>query len=316
MPKAEHPEICRRIAQVRLETAGPRGKCAFASQLGLSPSTYSYYESKRVPPAEVLVRIADLAGVDLRWLLTGEAAGELKAPASHPVVQRAAKLLAERDNAAAPLAAFLDILAQTFEFPQKQEPARSAEAAPPPAASHVGGYQDTSWIPVLGRSAAGVPQFWSGEDESAGLTTLNELIARHARCEHRTRAARASGEETDEFTVQVIALTAPEAEVSEFIGAAGIRACYPNAFAVRIDGESMAPDIRHGDLVVLSPSADAADGKAAVVQLKSQIGVTCKIFRREAETVHLIPINEQFAPQAYPAEQVGWALRVLARVRA
>lgn len=308
MAKTESPEICRRIAQVRLEVAGPRGKCAFASQLGLSPSTYSYYESKRVPPAQVLVRIADLGGVDLRWLLTGQAAGDPKVPADHPVLQRAARMLAERQNAATPLAAFLDILAETLRFPEKPP-------APAPARSETGSFQDTSWIPVLGRSAAGVPQFWSAEDESAGLTTLNELIARHAGSGHRAQAARASGEETDEFAVQLIALTAPDAEVSEFVAAAGLRACYPDAFAVRIDGDSMSPDIRHGDLVVLSPSAPAADGKPAVVQLKSQIGVTCKVFRREGQTVHLIPINEQFAPQTYPAEQVVWALRVLARVR-
>jgi SOS-response transcriptional repressor LexA len=77
----------------------------------------------------------------------------------------------------------------------------------------------------------------------------------------------------------------------------------------------MAPEIRHGDVVICSPSVPAADGAAAVVQLKGQIGVTCKLFRRAGQTVHLVPINEQYAPQAFSARRMVWAQKVLARVR-
>jgi transcriptional regulator with XRE-family HTH domain len=309
MSGIEPSEICQRIGQVRLEVAGPRGKSAFAKKLGLSPSTYIYYETSRVPPADVLVGIADVAAVDLRWLLTGQRAGEPRVPADHPVLQRAARLLADRPNAAAPLAAFLEILAASLTFP----PREPTEAAAPPAGDL--GEESTSWIPVLGRSAAGIVQFWSAEDSSAGLTTLNDLIARHARAEHSARDARGRGEQTGEFPVQLVTLTSPAEDVAEFVATAGLKAVYPNAFAVRIDGESMAPDIRHGDLVIVSPSAQAVDGKAAVVQLRNQIGVTCKLFRREGGRVHLVPVNEQFAPQSYAAETLAWALRVLARVR-
>ena len=66
MPKTPESEICRRIARLRVEAVGPRGKSAFARQLGLSPSTYDYYEGARVPPASVLVKISELTGADLR----------------------------------------------------------------------------------------------------------------------------------------------------------------------------------------------------------------------------------------------------------
>lgn len=315
--------IRKRIAQLRVEYAGDRGKASFASALGISPSTYNYYESSRVPPAELLVRIADICKADIRWLLTGEAVEtrkeQMTASTDHPIVRRAAELLAGRPNAAAPLAAFLDILSASLAFPAKvaaeTSQAASAKALIARAGKPVPPAAPASWIPILGRSAAGVARFWADKDEAKGLTTLNDLIARHAARPHRTTEALARGEQAEEFAVQFITLTSPTDEAGEFIAAPGIRACYGDAFAVRIDGDSMAPDIRHGDAVILSPSAPAVSGKPAVVQLAGQIGATCKIFRRQGDTVHLIPINEQFAPQSFPTTKIEWALRVLAKVR-
>lgn len=327
MPETAAEDICRRIAKIRMELTGPRGKSAFAGQLGLSASTYAYYESSRIPPADVLVRIADVAGVDLRWLLTGHVGSPVVA-ADHPVVQRAAKLLAKQPNAAAPLAAFLDILAATFAFPDAQARATEAEGPPaaqappaakpramPPAGS---GTAKAAWIPILGRSAAGVPHFWSSRDDAAGVTLLDDLVARHARCRSRHVApATATADDPGETTVvQIITLRTPDDEgVVEFLAAEGVKRAYPDAFALRIDGDSMSPDIRHGDVVILSPSVPAADGRPAVVQLDRQIGVTCKLFRRAGALVHLIPINEQMPPLAIATDQVVWALRVLGRVR-
>ena len=332
LKKDSRPEICRRIAQVRLEVAGPRGKSAFAKKLGLSPSTYDYYEATRVPPADVLVKIADVADLDLNWLLTGHAGPDAVA-ADHPVLQRAAVMLADRPNAAGPLAAFVDILGASLRFPAKPAAQggrddRAAENAEPGEAEigaqaplRMAEYEPadepaTSWIPILGRSAAGVPHFWADPDEAAGVTTLGELIARHARGSPRRVRSATAATEDQEAAVQIITVTEPDGpEVVSFVAAAGIKAHHPDAFALQIDGDSMAPDIRHGDLVVLSPSIEAADGRPAVVQLAGQIGVTCKLFRREGETVHLVPIDEHLAPQTFGAERLSWALRVLARVR-
>jgi SOS-response transcriptional repressor LexA/transcriptional regulator with XRE-family HTH domain len=337
MIDASQNDICSRIAQVRLELDGPRGKASFAKKLGLSPSTYDYYEANRMPPADVLVRIAQVANVDLRWLLTG-ASPATSVSCNHPAVQRAADLLAQCPSAAAPLAAFLDILAQAAKFPPKETPGQSlsqpltetsltfiepnAPAAEPvlgPPQIATAGAKE-SWIPVLGRSAAGVPQFWSHQEDTTGLTMLGELVSRSAgRAQRRVTPARAAAEQSAEPApdiVQIISLSEPQDEnVAEFVASSELKSRHADAFAVRIDGESMAPEIRHGDLVILSPSAPAIDGRAAVVQLDGQIGVTCKLYRLEDQSVHLVPINEQFAPQVFPAQKVAWALRVLAKVR-
>ena len=322
--------VCARVAQVRLEAVGPRGKSSFAKQLGLSPSTYDYYESTRVPPADVLVRIASATGVDIRWLLTGQTTGSAdqvsanpvsadRVSADHPIVQRAAKLLAQRPKSAAPLAAFLDILSQAMAFPESPaaDAAKSAAAAIPLAEADPDGR--THWIPVLGRSAAGMPQFWARGEDAQGLTTLDQLISKHAGQvpSHVQPAATVSPSNPNDVSpVQIVSLTAPDSDdVAEFVAAPGIKTRYPDAFALRIDGQSMAPDIRHGDLAILSPSEAADHGRPAVVQLEGQIGVTCKLYRRSGDRVHLIPVNEQIDPVVVDAPAVVWALRVLALVR-
>jgi SOS-response transcriptional repressor LexA len=317
MQEPENSAVCDRIAKVRLEVAGPRGKSSFAKKLGISPSTYAYYESSRVPPADVLVRIADVAGVDLRWLLTGETGGG-SVPADHPVVRRISQLLGERPNAAAPLAAFLDVLAESFHFPAKPAATEAPADATPASLPAATADPEATWIPVLGRSAAGVPHFWSSAAEAAGVTLLDELVTRHAQCAaDRVSPASAAAEEDDASeVVQVLTLRTPNEDgVVEFLAAETVKRRYPDAFALRVDGDSMAPDICHGDLVILSPSVPADDGRLAVVQLDHQIGVTCKLYRLAGNLVHLIPLNEQFGPLALAANHVVWALRVLARVR-
>lgn len=219
---------------------------------------------------------------------------------------------------------------QTLKFPAKPqaEPAAPAAAEPfiagPPAepTAAVGisapspQKAQEDWIPILGRSAAGLAQFWSTQDEGTGVTALSELIARHVGWSPRQAQSLQLSGETGSDVVQLITLRSPRAgELAEFLTAPSVKARYGDAFALRIDGDSMSPDIRHGDLVLLSPSAPATDGRPAVVQLRGQIGVTCKLYRREGPDVHLIPLNERLQPQTFPADQIEWALRVLGRVR-
>ncbi len=85
--------------------------------------------------------------------------------------------------------------------------------------------------------------------------------------------------------------------------------------AIRVDGDSMTPEIHDGDLVLLSPSAAAVEGQAAVVQLAGQIGVTCKLYRTVGGRVHLVPINGSYEIATAGVSNVEWALRVLARIK-
>ncbi|MCK5114444.1 MAG: helix-turn-helix domain-containing protein [Phycisphaerae bacterium] len=359
MAENREKDITRRIAQVRMELDGPRGKTRFAGRLGISLSTYANYEASRVPSAELLVKIADIAGVDLRWLLTGTAAesGQGVAP-QHPAVRRAAEMLAQHPDAAEPLAAFLDILAGTFAFPQKNASAAisdtsqysAKDSAKDSASVAAGGANDIlsaggdndsmsaeagqrevagsdparDWIPILGRSAAGVSQYWDSSDDIDGLTTLTQLIDKHKSAIPEQMDVHA-GVVTCELpagsgaAVQIITLRNPdESGVAEFVCAPQIKSAYNDAFAVRIDGESMNPEIRHGDLLILSPSIAAVPYKPAVVQLRDAIGVTCKLYQPSAGVpgvVNLVPINEQFSTLTIQTKTIQWAFCMLGKIR-
>ena len=63
--------ICDRVAELRADLFGDRGKSRMARELGIRPSTYDRYERDRVPPADLLVKIAEVANVTLDWLVTG-----------------------------------------------------------------------------------------------------------------------------------------------------------------------------------------------------------------------------------------------------
>ena len=61
-----------RIIKLRKAYTGHRGRSRFAEALGVSSSTYSYYEKDRVPPIPILLKICQLCNVGIFWLLTGQ----------------------------------------------------------------------------------------------------------------------------------------------------------------------------------------------------------------------------------------------------
>ena len=156
-----------RVREVRVSTFGVRGQAKFAAALGISPSTYSYYERSRIPPLPVLLRISEVGKVDLRWLLTGQfrdESSEAKLSAEHArLLSRLTAILPQRREAAAALAAVLDLL----ESRPAVNGGSSAPTGPVPTTEEPG--SSSARIPVLGRSAAGVPHFWARPDKTADL---------------------------------------------------------------------------------------------------------------------------------------------------
>ena len=209
---------------------------------------------------------------------------------------------------------FLDLL--------ETQPAGSTDC---PGQGPGGEKKRVGWLPVLGRSAAGVIFFWEDlpeGDTKASARKLSELIEAYLKeqsVQHWPGSVQATSDQDMESGTEAVSLiqidVPDDAAVAEFLDCPAVRKRYPDAFALRIDGASMAPQFVHGDLVIVSPSAEAVDGKPAVVQLSGQIGATCKIFRREMDKVHLIPSNSEYKASSFALSEVVWALRVLFRVR-
>lgn len=71
----------------------------------------------------------------------------------------------------------------------------------------------------------------------------------------------------------------------------------PNAFAVRVIGDSMEPKFSEGHIVVFSPATDVQNGDDCFVRLKSPHETTFKrVFFEEGEKIRLQPRNDMYAP--------------------
>ena len=62
MVKFNEKALIERIIELRKANYGQRGMSKFAAELGISPSTYFYYEQNRVPPIDLLLKICELCG--------------------------------------------------------------------------------------------------------------------------------------------------------------------------------------------------------------------------------------------------------------
>lgn len=309
--------ICARLSAVRHEHFGPRGKARFARELGIRPSTYHHYEWERTPPVEVLVRAARVTGTDLVWLLTGETAAESgPGPAEpgpeHSVVSRLQRLLQLRPELERSVAGFLSLLEEMADsFPEPQTPLSDE----PPAAS------DRGLIPIVGGTAAGTAHYWRELTESGGVPEaerrLDELLQEHTRrAVHEAELLAAVPDAQPGRPVSLVQFSRPdELGLIEFLNCPDAKARYPQAVAWRVDGDSMAPRYRDGDLVLTSPDQAAVEGHPCVARQRGQIGVNCKIFRRDGPDVVLVPINEAYGAQRIRTDDLLWAWRVLYAVR-
>jgi phage repressor protein C with HTH and peptisase S24 domain len=308
--------IIERIKLLRKQYAGSRGKSKFARALGISPSTYSYYESSRVPQIPVLLKISEVTGVDLDWLLTGRKAEKNFASGPNkPLLEQLDDLLSNNPELAEPVQAFVELLCEKKGLQKRLSEIKSAKVARP------------GWIPVLGRTAAGIVHFWDQKflpEPKQAITQLEELVRQHT---GRTIVASVDGTVAIDLRaralvdgvknrqVNLIQVGGTEHEqIVEFVQCEDIHKLFPDSFALQIDGDSMSPRINDGDIVIVSPSVPAAQGQIGIARLANQIGVTCKLIRTTDTEVHLIPINERYETKVVSKKDLLWALAVLCHV--
>jgi len=316
--------LSERLARLRQTVFGPRGRAAFSRALGISPSTYNYYEKGRQPPADLLAKAAQCTGADLKWLMTGDgqpfpetptgADDMALTPQAREMLGRLSADLSAASDPSAARAALRTILARMEEvFPPSKDAWRPATAPLKPTA-----------IPIVGRTAAGLLASWeeyfAGE---GGPDVMERLIGRV-----ETRAARERGaalqaadapgraDAPRDSTALLVQLSEPTPDgIVEFLDLPGAGPMEPGTFALRVDGDSMAPRILDGDIVVCRRGAEPRPGQTAVVKIRGRIGLTIKLWRPEGDRVHLIPINEAHDPNLVLRTDVLWACPVVWVVR-
>jgi transcriptional regulator with XRE-family HTH domain len=306
-----------RINLLRKQYAGARGKSRFAKALGISPSTYNYYENDRIPPINIILRICELTGADLEWVLTGRHSEKKFAFGPNAgLLRELDALLGTNPELFEPIAAFVELLRE------KKGIEKELRRQTPPSKPRRPG-----WIPVLGRTAAGMIHFWDQTflpEPKQAVTELDELVQKHtgkeiARSVDGTVTidlrVRPLMDNVTKRQVNLVQVSTPEQqEVVEFLECEEIHRLFADSFALQIDGDSMSPRINDGDIVILSPSVPAAQGQIGVARIANQIGVTCKLIRTTKDEVHLIPINERYETKVIAKKDLLWALAVLCHV--
>jgi len=302
--------------------------------LGISPSTYSYYENSRVPPIEILLKICEVTGADLHWLLTGKGNAKISKAeqfettyqANSSLLRKLDDLLNENPSLTEPIAAFFDLLCEK----KRKEKAFYDKTSAPLAHSEptpAGRMDRPGWIPILGRTAAGMIHFWDDEvlpQPKQAVTELDELVKKHIGKEiiacidglvSIDLQVRVLVDSLKKAQVNLIQVSGVEADsVAQFVQCEEIFNMFPDSFALHIDGDSMSPRINDGDIVILSPSVPAAQGQVAIARVANQIGITCKLLRSTDMEVHLIPINERYETKIVPKKDLLWALAVLCHI--
>jgi phage repressor protein C with HTH and peptisase S24 domain len=86
----------------------------------------------------------------------------------------------------------------------------------------------------------------------------------------------------------------------------------PNAFAVRVVGDSMEPRFREGDIVIFSPAAEVQNGDDCFVRFAMPHETTFKRVFFEAENkIRLQPRNEKYSPTIVDGNRINGLYRAI-----
>lgn len=303
-------DLIQRLKELRIRHYGPRGKRRFAAALGIPLSTYCTYETDRQPPPALLVKVAELTGCDLNWLLTGDLAYR-RTPALDPdeqaIVQRLARLIAGRPEARQAVEALADLLAEGRQARQQPNP------HPQPS---------NRAIPVIGRAAAGKIAFWPNVVDAEDLPDLAQLAhqASDRSAGHLIPSECLSSPLPEPHQADVTIVELADPLQMGHLPVDGVILTKNSTWnlksvAVRIDGDSMADLLRDGDYVIADPEQPPAAGQPALVMVAGQIGATCKVYIDDGDTVRLVSHNEAYPSTIVRKDHIRFAWRILAAVR-
>jgi phage repressor protein C with HTH and peptisase S24 domain len=83
------------------------------------------------------------------------------------------------------------------------------------------------------------------------------------------------------------------------------------AFALEVQGDSMAPLYRDGDVLIVSPSASVRKGDRVVVRLDAGEVLAKELKRRTARTIELASLNPEHPDRIVNVGDIAWIGRVM-----
>ncbi|MCG3126082.1 MAG: hypothetical protein CHACPFDD_00911 [Phycisphaerae bacterium] len=291
--------LAGRIRELRRRQFGARGRGVFAERVGVSREEYAAYEAGRIPPADVLVRMCEVTGEDLQWLLTGlSGRGTLVISGARDrhqqLLSAAARLLHESPESAGPLEAFIELL-------QSGQAARAGRRELPPPTRE-------RFVPILEPDEL-------GETPPAARGAGKRLKALSATGGLRSAGGEAwlcapSAREDEPLAPATLATRDARAGVLLATDAITERDAL---FAVRVADDDMAPMLRRGDVAIVSCGRAARPGRPALCRLRRR-GAVLRIWLPDGDDVRLGRAADG-GEDVEAAGEVCWSLEVLYCVR-
>ncbi len=88
----------------------------------------------------------------------------------------------------------------------------------------------------------------------------------------------------------------------------------PNAFAVRVIGDSMEPKFHEGDIIVFSPARKVESGDDCFVRINDPYEATFKrVYFEDNETLRLQPRNQKYSPIFMPVTKISGLWKAVMR---
>lgn len=84
-----------------------------------------------------------------------------------------------------------------------------------------------------------------------------------------------------------------------------------HAFALEVQGDSMLPLYRDGDVLIVAPNAGIRKGDRVVARLNSGEVLAKELRRRTARTIELASLNPDHEDRMVPLTDVAWMARVM-----
>jgi transcriptional regulator with XRE-family HTH domain len=296
----------QRVRELRRRHFGPRGKLLFAQRLGISADEYERYERGALPPGDILVRMCEATGEDLQWLLTGVASrGTVVISGTRGrhqnLLARLARLLDERPELAAPVEAFIDLIARS----PGPHPETVAALEMPAVAGLIPIYEPDS-VPLQ------LPL--SGEGGPLSLDRMRDALDAAPRRAVRVAepALRYAPEAFQE--AELLSITSADGRTLDCVCSTGIARYFPDAFGVRLTDDAMQPMFAAGDAVLVAAGLDAKVGRPALCRTDAEPAVRCRIWLGEEQgTVHLGRLGDGGA-ERISRDKLRWSLEILYRL--
>ena len=302
-------ELARRIRELRRRHFGPRGKDEFARRLGVARQDYDRFEAGKLPPGELMVRMCELTGEDLQWLLTGVSSrGTVVISGARnrhqDLITRIAQALDARPRLATSLEAFLDLLLRGADARR--------EAAPELPTPTIG-----DLIPLF------APGEWPDQlpdpDDPGGGRMLVPFSSSEtlALAERSAALLAEPAMDYDPGTLRnVTLLSLPDAggPARRFLQSCELARCFQGAFGVVLGDDAMEPMFAAGDALLVAAGAEPQVGRPALCKFADHTDDRCRIWLgADEDYVQLGRVSDGLDEQMSRA-QLRWSLEVLYRV--